>query len=52
MQEILELIRHHEGAVRAYNTHLPSADAKFKKKLLRERDLELKIIASLREMIH
>jgi hypothetical protein len=52
MQELLQLIRHHEEAVRAYNMHLPNADAKFEKKLLRERQREMAIIASLKMMIH
>jgi hypothetical protein len=52
MQELLQLIRHHEEAVRAYNMHLPNADAKFEKKLLREREREMAIIASLKKLIH
>jgi hypothetical protein len=51
MQELLQLIRHHEEAVRAYNTHLPNADAKFEKKLLREREREMAIIAGLEALI-
>jgi hypothetical protein len=51
MQEVLQLIGQHEENVSAYNRALPYADTAFTKKLIQERDREIRIIASLRKLI-
>jgi hypothetical protein len=51
MREVLELIRHHEGAVSLYNTQLPYVDRRFREKLLSHLEWELRIIGNLRKMI-
>jgi hypothetical protein len=51
MHEVLQLIGQHEENVSAYNRALPYADTAFAKKLIRERESEIGIIASLRKLI-